>query len=324
MGALRDRRWLAGVLAAVLVTAALGGCAGRNESAQSTDELAVEPSVAPQPEEQMADSYGRGTPSSDAASPEADRMIIRSQTIRLEVKSTPDTIADIRELAKTHSAIVTDLQMATDTGDALYRYDQYGYSSGSGSALRGWVTVRVPAEALDAFVIAAMGLGDVKYQSEGTEDVTQQHVDLSARLENLRAEEVRLRGFFDAAKNVQEMLAIETELNRVRQEIESLDAQVKYLERQAAMATVTIELSEEPDIVSPEGEDWGFREAFTTGIRGAMRVITFGLTFLITTSPLWGLAVIVLLVLRAIIVRRRRVQQDAAPAETAVHDDGAL
>ena len=323
----RGRRSVAGVLVAALLTMMLAGCAALDTSEESAD-VATEPSTAPRMDgsEPYAGQTEQSAPAADtAALPEADRMIIRSQTIRLEVESTPATVDDIRDLAKTHAGVITDLQVATDTGDWLYRYDEYGYATGDGSALRGWVTVRVPAESLDAFVNAAMGLGDVKYQSEDTQDVTQQHVDLSARLENLRAEEARLRSFFDAAKNVQEMLAVEVELNRVRQEVESLDAQVKYLERQAAMATVTIELTEERDVVSPDGDDWGFKDAITNGIRGAMKVITFGLAFVLATSPLWGIAIVVLLVVRAIIKRRRaKSSSDAAAADDHVPTEGIV
>lgn len=315
----RARTLVAGLLVAALLTVMLAGCGARESAEESVaGDVATEQSAAPRTDgaEPYAGQNEQSAPAADtAALPEADRMIIRSQTIRLEVESTPETVEDIRGLAKTHSGVITDLQVATDTGDWLYRYDEYGYSTGDGSALRGWVTLRVPAESLDAFVAAAMELGDVKYQSEDTQDVTQQHVDLSARLENLRAEEARLRSFFDAAKNVQEMLAVEVELNRVRQEIESLDAQVKYLERQAAMATVTIELTEERDVVSPDGDDWGFKDAITNGIRGAMKVITFGLAFVITTFPLWGIALVAFFVVRAVIKRRR------AKAPSAAMDD---
>lgn len=265
---------------------------------------------------------GEKSTSSEAPTPygvaqETDRMVIRTQTMRLEVESTPDAVEKIRDLTSANGGAITDLQVATETDDWIYRYDESGYTVGDGAALRGWVTVRVPADSLDAFVEAARALGTVKYQSEGTEDVTQQHVDLSARLSNLRAQEERLRTFFEAAKNVEEMLAVETELNRVRQEIESMDAQVKYLERQAAMATVTIELTEKRPVVRPEGDDWGFRDAITSGFRGAANVMTFAIAFIIATAPLWLVALLAFFVIRAIL-RHRRAKRAAQPPAAKV------
>lgn len=312
-------RMVAATAAMLLIAAAVAGCSGREEA--SVDELnrgvggAVAPSVAPEAPvvtgEIAEDKAAQTAPAPEGTTAETDRMIIRTQTLRLEVESTPDAVTELRSLAETHAAVITDLQVATDTGEWLYRYDEYGSMVGDGAALRGWMTVRVPAESLNAFVESAMELGTVKFQSEGSEDVTQQHVDLTARLENLKAEEVRLRSFFDAAKNVEEMLAVETELNRVRQEIESLDAQVKYLERQAAMATVTIELTEKQPAVRPEGEDWGFKDAITSGFRGAANVVTFAIAFIIATAPLWLVGLAVFFLVRAIL-RRRRARRVAA------------
>lgn len=309
----RMKRLVAALIVTGLLVAMLGGCKAEEASEESLDRGVGQ--VAPSsPEGPIADEAAEPSPSSPGTDGTAaqDRLIIRTQTMRLEVESTPDAIATIRDLAKRHSAVITDLQVATDTDQWLYRYDEYGYATGDGEALRGWVTVRVPADALDAFIDSAMKLGDVQYQSEGTEDVTQQHIDLSARLENLRAEEQRLRSFFDAAKTVQDMLAVEAELNRIRGEIESLDAQVKYLERQAAMATVTIELTEEKPVVRPEGDSWGFREAITSGFRGAAAVINFVIAFMIATAPLWVIALVVFFVVR-LVLKRRRAKHTSEP-----------
>jgi hypothetical protein len=316
-------RYLYATLVMVLLAGALAGCSAVDnvaDGSRNAGGVSGSPTLGLPPDASVSEEYDTATqevPASDGTKAEADRLIIRSKTMRLEVESTPDAVEALRDLAEAHQAVITGLQVATDTEDWLYRYDEYGYTVGDGAALRGWMTVRVPADELDAFVKEAIALGTVKYQAEDTEDVTQEHVDLSARLANLQAEEVRLRSFFDAANNVEEMLLIEAELNRVRQEIESLDAQVKYLERQAAMATVTIELTEERPVVRPEGESWGFREAITSGIRGAANVLTFAISFAIATAPLWIVGAIVFLIVRAILrSRRRRRAAQAQPVQT--------
>jgi hypothetical protein len=310
-------------MAALMLFGMLAGCASSEESA--TDELnrGVTSSEAVAPTEGgVTGAYGEADTSvqstTDPASTgsEADRLIIRTQTLRLEVDSTPDTVEALRALAKTSGAVITDLQVATETDEWLYRYDEYGYTVGDGAALRGWMTVRVPSDALDAFVESARALGTVQYQAEDTADVTEQHVDLSARLANLQAEEARLRTFFDAAENVTDMLAIEAELNRVRQEIESMQAQVTYLERQAAMATVTIELTEKQPVVRPEGTDWGFKTAMTDGVQGAAAVLGFIIRLILATIPLWVPALAIALVVWTII-KRRRAKRSMAATEPA-------
>jgi len=244
--------------------------------------------------------------------PAEDRLIVRTKTLRLEVDAVHDAIDDIQALVDKHGGVVTAQQVANDSESPIYRYDEATYTDSG--PLVGYVTVRVPVADFNAFVNEASDVGEVLFQAETSDDVTQQHVDLSARLENLRAEEQRLREFFDAADTVEDMLAIERELSRVRGEIESLDAQVSYLERQAAMATVTIELSEPKPIVRPSGNDWGFADAITTGFRGAAGVIKVLITFLIAVSPLLAIAIALFFAIRAIVrarSKRRRASADA-------------
>lgn len=297
------------------VVAASGGCARLRTAADETPQegRSGRYSGAPAVEGDtgvVSPSQPQTGPKGDVAPgvAEQDRLIVRTKSMRLQVKSTVAAVERIRALTKQHDGIITDLQVATDTDEWIYRYDASGVPSDT--PLRGWVTVRIPGDKVDAFSEAVAALGVVKSQSEGSEDVTQQHVDLSARLANLKAEEARLREFFDAAKNVSEMLSIEQELARVRGEIESLDAQVKYLERQAALATVTIELVEDKPVVRPEGESWGFREAITEGVRGAARVLTAAVSLLIASSPIWVVGLVVFFVVRAT-VRRRRARTEA-------------
>lgn len=313
-----NARWWHIALAVALVLTMVAGCDTSGESEDSAADSDYSRGVSTG----APDGYGYdgAVPVADEAQESAgvangDRLVILTQTLRLEVDDTADSIAAIRALVTKHDGIISDLQVATDTEDELYRYDEYGYQTGSGAALRGWVTVRVPADGFDAFVAAVSDLGTIRYQSEGSQDVTQEHVDLSARLANLRAEEARLREFFDAATDVEDMLAIEVELSRVRGEIESLDAQVKYLERQAAMATITIELVEPKPVVRPEGESWGFVDAITDGVRGAADLMAFAISFIIATAPIWIVALIALLVTR-ILLRRRKTHHAETPGTT--------
>lgn len=296
--------------AALLTSFTLAGCS----SAGSTmGDMAVD--VAP------ARDGGASLPEEGTSGGEdtGERLIIIAKTMRLEVDSTTDAVADVRELTRSYDGTVVNMRVAT--GDEwIFHYDEVGNIIGDGSAVRGWVTVKVPTDTYEDFVADVGDLGTITFQSESTDDVTQEHVDMVARLDNLRAQEARLREFFDAAADVDDMLAIEQELGRVRGEIESLDAQVTYLERQAAMATVSVELTEPEAIVQPPGESWGFVDAITSGIRGAAQLLTVTLTVLIATSPLWILALIVFFPIRAM-VRRRRAPA-AVPAETVESEGG--
>ncbi len=233
-----------------------------------------------------------GTGPNTANLPASEKLIIRDKTMRIEVAKVNDAIAKIRAMAGRDGADITQMQVATSVDTPIYRPEMEGQAPSDTNAgpLQAYVTIRVPAGRYQAFIDAAAKLGRVLFQSENTEDVTQQHVDLKARLDNLRVEERRLRQFFAKAKNVTEMLKIEAELSRVRGEIESMAAQVAYLERQAAMATVTIELSEPKALVRPTGTDWGVGKAFTDSVRAFVNTMN---VLIILVGPVLALLVFV-------------------------------
>lgn len=325
---------LAGATALALATS-IAGCGAVDQLTRQTSAGSAGISVSPQdaptldsmksaplPEAGTIESQNAYSTSGDVTAnvPEADRLIIRNKTLRIEVKKVADSINGIKAASKKHGGVITGMQVATDSGSPIYRNDPSG-SVSDGTALLGYVVVRVPADKFEAFVSEVSGLGTVRYEAETSDDVTQQHVDLAARLENLRAEEKRLREFFTAAKDVKDMLAIEQELSRVRGEVESLDAQVKYLERQAAMATVTIDLNEPQAIVRPGGENWGFGDAVTTGFRGAAGAIQLIIVIAITLAPFLAIAAVLFFVIRAIVRKRRRSRSlTMAPAEASTEE----
>jgi len=309
---------------------ALTGCGalGGNNDATTTSGAPV-PQVggqrsslaAPEASKDAAAGFG-GAPAGAGADasqiPQTQRLVIRTKTMRVEVKAVDTAIDAIRSLAKRDGADITNMQVATSSDEQVYRPAVEGEPQApAGATLQAYVTVRVPADKYQAFIDDAAKLGTVLWQGENTDDVTQQHVDLSARLANLRAEEARLREFFAKAKNVTEMLQVEAELSRVRGEIESMAAQVAYLERQAAMATVTIELTEPKPLVRPTGIDWGVGTAFTNSVRAFVGTLN---VLIVIIGPVLAVGIFValpLFLLVRFLIRRhnRRVSAQPTPSD---------
>jgi hypothetical protein len=283
---------------------------------------------------QSANSFA-GAPSVDTAKGAASTaapvqsLIVVNKTLRIETANVDAAIAKIRTLTTRDGGDITNMQVATATDQPISPVPLGGGTTSSGQAssvpLQAFVTVRVPAATYRAFVTDAAKLGRVLFQSETSDDVTQQHVDMQARLGNLQAEQTRLRQLFAKANKVSDMLAIEQELTRVQGDIESMQAQIAYLERQAAMATVTIELTEPTPIVSPAGTDWGVKTALTDAVRAFVNTMN-GLIVLLGPAlallvfvglPVW---LIVWVVRRS--VRRRRASRSApgVPAATATSE----
>lgn len=107
-------------------------------------------------------------------------------------------------------------------------------------------TLRIPTAKLDDTLAALRALGHVTSESQDGEDVTQQSIDLDARLSNARASEARLQDILaNRTGRLSDVLEVERELSRVRGEIEGMEAQRKSLDRRITYANVTIRMEEE-------------------------------------------------------------------------------
>ena len=319
------------VAVALLATMVTSGCAFRSPSeptVSTADVRAATPNAASPdgPAGSKTMSFGAAgsapAPASGSAesvaAPAADRLVISNAGMMLEVKNLDQSVQDVRALAAKYGATIADL--STNAGSEPLPTPQPVDGTVQQSAPTpggATITLRVPANNLAAAEKDAAALGRVISQTASENDVTQQHVDLAARLKNLQAEEARLRSFFRQAKSVSEMLAIERQLSRVRGEIESMQAQIAYLENQAALATFTIQLSEPGALVSPASGGWGFAAAFRDGVRAAAALIRGLIVLVFPLAVLLALGLLVWWAIRAIVhsSRRRRDASHGAPAE---------
>jgi hypothetical protein len=326
----KDRAWVLAiaVVAAIVLVSLATGCSPRSASDQSTTagSTAI---VAPTPG--AVDSGASGEMSVPSASPSRDsansvlvpatqKLVVVNKTLRIETADVQAALTKIRDLTTRDGGDITSMQVATSVDQPVYPLaTDTKSSSGSSSSsvpLRAFVTVRVPATTYQAFIADAAKLGTVLYQSESADDVTQQHVDMQARIDNLKAEQTRLRQMFTKATKVSDMLAIEQELTRVQGDIESMQAQIAYLERQAAMATVTLELTEPTPLISPAGgTDWGVSKAFTEAVRAFVSTMN---DVIVILGPLLALLLFVGVPVWLVIWVFRRVTRRGRPAHAPV------
>ena len=159
----------------------------------------------------------------------ANRKLIRNATVHLEIVSFDDAVQKITAFAKEERGYVatTDSQKQAN------------------GKLRGSVVVKVLPENLDRFLQKIRGLGELKNQTLGTEDVTKAYFDTDARLKNAHVMEQRLIDMLKTKTGkVADLLQVEKELARVREEIEKMQGELKYWDSQVQFATVTISIAE--------------------------------------------------------------------------------
>lgn len=104
------------------------------------------------------------------------------------------------------------------------------------------LVLRVPQAKLDSALADLRALGTLKRQSLSAEDVSDQLVDLQARLRNLRKTEASLLEIMERSGSIAEVLQVSHELSTVRETIERTDAQAQFLKRQVAYSTITLTL----------------------------------------------------------------------------------
>ena len=157
------------------------------------------------------------------------RKLVRNAQVELEIISFNEAVQKITAFAS----------------------EDRGYVATSGSQkqangkLKGQVVAKILPENLDRFLQKVRGLGELKNQTIGTEDVTKAYFDTDARLKNSRVMEQRLIDMLKTKTGkVSDLLQVEKELGRVREEMEKMQGELKYWDSQVQFATVTVSLAE--------------------------------------------------------------------------------
>ncbi|HLE76825.1 MAG TPA: DUF4349 domain-containing protein [bacterium] len=151
------------------------------------------------------------------------RKIVRTAELALDVDRFDEVAARLLQTAERAGGYVAESAYAED-----------------GGVPQGTFTLRVPAARFAAVTAEVEGLGTVTHRRIGGQDVTEEFVDLQARIRNLERHEQRLLSFMDRATKVSDLLAIEEQLARVRGEIEQLTGRLRFLERSADLASIAV------------------------------------------------------------------------------------
>jgi anti-sigma factor RsiW len=190
-------------------------------------------------------------------------------------------------------------------------------NSPAGSARSLTATLRIPGNRLDAALNDLKGLGRVDKESQGGQEVTQEYIDLEARLANSRHTEQRLIDIQrERTGKLSDVLTVEMQIGRVRGEIERMEAQRKNMKNQVDFATVTLNVSEEykAEIKAvPPSTSTRFRNAAVEGYRSVVDGIIAFLLWLLSAGPtllLW--AAILFFPARMVWRRVRRDRRDRA------------
>jgi hypothetical protein len=161
--------------------------------------------------------------------PAVPQRLIRTGHMTVEVERIEPAVERIQALAASLDGYVAHVSMQTGA-------DQFR---------RATLTLRIPAERFDEATAGVRPLGKVERLDVSVEDVTEQYVDLEARLANARRLEERLLQLLETRTGtLEQVLAAERELARVRTEIELYDGRLRQLAGRVSLSTLTVVVQE--------------------------------------------------------------------------------
>lgn len=263
----------------LLVTVSCGAPSAMAPAPMPAPTPAPMPAPAPPPAA-GPDSYYRGEspppPSPEEAVYEGEeRMIIRTGEVSLVVD---DVIEAMDEIA----------QVVEELGGYVVSSRVYGEET----ERRGRISIRVPDDKFDLALTELRDLA-VRVESESTDsqDVTEEYIDLQARLNNAEATENQYLALLDKAEAVEDILKIYDSLSRVRNEIEQIKGRMQYLERTTSMSFISVRLEPAATAKGLVQAGWSALEVLKSAVRG---IVIFGqwlgniAIWLLIFTPVWG------------------------------------
>jgi hypothetical protein len=226
-----------------LFTSALLACRPANRPGTATRERSdvpamqkvAAPASAPRDEAADAGSVAHNPTAVIADPAAAPSMVIRTGNASVEVDSLEPAMDALRRLAQRVGGFVGNSSI----------------QSGREQLRQATLEIKVPAPRFDELTGGLAPLGRIEFVNVSAEHVGEEYVDLTARVANSRRLEERLIDLLGSRTGrLQDVLAVERELARVREEIERQEGRLRYLKSRVSLSTLSVTLHEPPPLVA--------------------------------------------------------------------------
>lgn len=289
---MKKLRLLALFMAVFLVLTAIAGCS----KSEVMDNMAnAQPGAAG---DGIYES-GKGT---DNANIHSGRKLIRTVTIQAETAELDTLLADLD----------------TRLGE-LGGYVQRKSVDHNAAARHATLTLRIPADKLDAFVGHVEGASNILSSSETADDVTLKYIASQSRVTALETEEARLLELLAKAETLNDLLTLEAKLADLRTELEECKSQLKLYDNLVDYGTVNLTITEVKEFtVVEEAEPTAWERissGFVNSAKGVWKILTELFIFLIVALPYLAIPAVILTVLLVIDRRKKKARKAAPPAQ---------
>jgi hypothetical protein len=182
-------------------------------------------------------------------------------------------------------------------------------------ARRGTVVVRVPSSRFEDALTQLKDIGNIESQFVDTQDVTDEFVDLQARIRNARTAERVLLNLMGDATTIGDTIKVQNQLERVQENIERMRGRLRVLNDQTSFSTLSVDVVE-AGVAPPAEEKAGtLAKAWEDAVEGFMGVISAVIVASGVILPVAIMALIVALLVRRLRPRFERETPPAPPAE---------
>ena len=180
-----------------------------------------------------------------------------------EAKMADNSFDQAEQVVDTSRKLITTMNISTETEDLdlvlsgvqnkVKELGGYVESSNiyNGSSYSGRVSnrsaslsLRIPADKLEQFVVTLDEGTNITNKSTNVEDVTLSYVDIESRKKALKAEEARLLEIVESAETVEDIIKVEERLSEVRYQLESIESQLRTYDNKISFSTVYLDITE--------------------------------------------------------------------------------
>lgn len=206
----------------------------------------------------------------------ADRKIIRNANLTLEVNSTTESQQKVTSIAEAHGGFVV-------TSEARQRES----AEPEKRTLDIKLVVRVPAHQFGPALDQIRGLArNLREENVTGQDVTEDFIDLEARIRTQKALELQFLEIMKQARKVENALEVQRQIAGVRTDIEKLEGRKRFLENRASLSTITVNL-EAPRQITVNTASFGrsLRESISEGVDVGSAIVLFLVRFVIVMVP---------------------------------------
>lgn len=215
-----------------------------------------------------------------------EQKIIKTGNLSFETQEIEETHKKIIALSKQYEAIV-----------------QQDVSGKNYNRVFQQMTIRIPSKNFQLFIESLSdGVDYFDRREISQRDVTEEFVDIEARLTAKRELEKRYLELLKQARNVKEMLEIEWELSSIREEIEARQGRLKYLQSQVSMSTVHLDFYK---TTAETGVTTSYGQKIKNALKGGWNGISVFFIWFLYLWPLFVVTIIVILLIRWFIRRRK-------------------